>query len=302
VVPRGSGCGCNSYGYRGRSIRGGSWAALRRGMGQGSFFDPTRRWVRNHYLRRFPFAHAEGLEADRMKILLSEDLLAVMEAEEGKPPILDTETRLDRAASRFFVSDYDGAREDLKAVLADKPKEPRAHWGLFLCAVCKSDWGTAGAELKTLAEAGEIRAGDRLDPDSTFANPKVFPSLVRGLRTYADMKISDGRIHLITAWALSTQGEIDMAKRYITMARHWDADAVTTTAVSRALNGGKSDAKKTAPKKVEPQKAETQKQGRIERPRAPVRDTQPGERAPDSPELERQVAKAEKATTQMASR
>ena len=295
VVSRGSGCGCScqgrGYGYR--PIRGGSWAALRRGLGQGSFYDPTRRWVRDNYLRRFPILYRTDNQAERMRILLSEDLLAVMSEEQGKEAVLDTGTQLDRAAARFFTADYAGAREDLTAVLAANPKEPRARWGLFLCAVCKSEWEVAGTHLKALAEAGEIKPGDRVDPDRAFGDPKVYPSIVRGLRTYADMKISDGTVHLVTAWALASRGEIDTAKRYLTMARRWDADATTTAALESAL-GAESARKQAPPVK----KLDVQRKGQIQR----TEDAEPGVRAPDGPALERQVAKAEKPATQMASR
>ena len=294
VVPRRGHCGCGyRYGYRG--LRGGSWIALRRGLGQGSFYDPTRRWVRDHYLRRFPFTHlVAGEEAERMRILLSDDLLAVMSEEQGKDAVLDTGTRLDRAAARFFAADYDGAREDLLAVLADNPKEPRAKWGLFLAAVCKSEWQEAGTRLKALAEAGEIKPGDRLDPDRTFADPKVFPSIVRGLRTYSDMRISDGTAYVVTAWALSSQGDLNMAKRYLTLARRWDADATTTAALGRAFEADG----KAKPKAKEPAK----EKGQIRRQEQETPSREQGERNPDEPALERQIAKAPKATTRVASR
>jgi hypothetical protein len=300
VVSRGRGCGGNrGYGYRG--VRGGTWAELRRGLGQGSFYDPTRRWVRDNYLTRFPFAHVEGTEAERMQILLSEDLLAVMSEEQGTAAVLDAGTRLDRAAARFFVADYDGAREDLQAVLAAQPKEPRAQWGLFLCAVCKSEWEPAGRALKTLAEAGEIKPGDRIDPERTFADPKVFPSIVRGLQTYADMKISDGSMHLITAWALSTQGELATARRYVALARRWKADAQATEAVATAVAAAPAQAAPSKKAEARPRQAPLD-QGEADDRQEPRSESSPGVRAPQGPALERQTANAKKTRTELASR
>ena len=287
------GCG-GGYGYRG--VRGGSWRALRRGLGQGSFYDPTRRWVRDHYLTRFRFRHVAGQEAMRMRVLLSDDLLAVMSEEQGKEAVLDTATRLDRASARFFVADYDGARKDLTAVLAAQPTEPRARWGLLLCAVCKSEWDAADKQLTALAKAGEIKAGDRIDADRAFADPKVFPSIVRGLRTYADMKITDGTVHVVTAWALSSQGDDDMAKRYLRLAKRWGANAETTTAIGTALGGGTAAPapKGAAQPAVLPA---PKKEGRVLPPE------ENGIRAPeDTPALHRQVAKAKKPAPRMAAR
>ena len=275
VAPR-RGCGCG-WGVGARSFRGGSWIALRRGLGQGSFYDPTRRWVRDHYLRRFPFLLVEGEEAARMEVLLSEDLLAVMSEEQGKEAKLDPATQLDRAAARFFVADYDGARADLKAVASAEPKEPRAHWGLFFCAMCQGEWEDAGSELKVLARAGEIKPGDRVDPDAVFGNPKVYPGIAKGLRTLADLKVTDGTIHAITAWTLASQGELDMAKRYLRMAKQWDADGATTAALQGMVSG---KAAKPAPKPPVP---------------APVKPKTNGDatfRAPQDPALQRQIAKA----------
>jgi len=265
--------------------------------------------VRDHYLSRFRFRHIVGQEALRMRVLLSDDLLAVMSEEQGKDAVLDPATRLDRASARFFVADYDGARTDLTAVLAAQPTETRARWGLLLCAVCKNEWDTASQELKLLAEAGEIKPDDRIDAEHVFGDPKVFPSIVRGLRTYADMKITDGTVHVVTAWALSSQGESGLAKRYLRMAKRWGADATTTTAIGEALEGktaapadraqpdksaeGKS-AEGNAPAQAAPQPA-PKKQGRL----LPREDEIP---APDEPALHRQMAKAKKPAPRMATR
>lgn len=307
-APRGRvGCGAGrGYGYR--SARGGSWRALRRGLGQGSFYDPTRRWVRDHYLTRFRFRHIAGEEALRMRVLLSDDLLAVMSEEQGKEAVLDVNTRLDRASARFFVADYDGARTDLNAVLAAEPSETRARWGLLLCAVCKNEWDAAGQELGLLAKAGELQPGDRVDAERVFADPKVFPSIVRGLRTYADMKITDGTVHVVTAWALSSQGDGGLAKRYLRMAKRWGADATTTTALAQAFAGktaapagettdsNATERRVPAPKKAKaaPQQPAPKKQGRLDPPEDEIR-------APAEPALHRQMAKA-KPPTRMAAR
>ena len=296
VVPRGrGGCGTgygHGYRYGRRGIRGGSWRELRRGLGQGSFYDPTRRWVRDHYLRRFPFAHVVGEEAARMQVLLSEDLLAVLGEEQGKEVTLDAATQLDRAAARFFGADYDGARTDLKAVLAAQPKEPRARWGLFLCAICKNEWENAGKELKALAKAGEIQPGDRLDGDACFGDPKVFPSVVQGLRTYADLRVTDGDAHLLAAWSLASQGEKDLARRYLRMARQWSADATTVSALEKALKGEAARADAEA-------KPEPKKPGKKDvAPKTNEADAT--FRAPREPGLHRQIAKAKKAKPRIA--
>jgi len=275
VVSR-RGCGCG-WGVGARGLRGGSWLDLRRGLGQGSFYDPTRRWVRDHYLRRFPFLLVEGEEAARMEVLLSEDLLAVMSEEQGKEAKLDPATRLDRAAARFFVADYEGASTDLKAVAAAIPDEPRAGWGLFFCAICQGEWEDAGKELTKLAKAGEIKPGDRVDPEAVFADPKVYPAVVKGLITLADLKITDGNIHVITAWSLASQGELDLAKRYLRMAKRWDADSDTTAALDKMVRAKAAKPAPKAPAK-EPVKPKTNGDATFH--------------APKDPALHRQIAKA----------
>ncbi|MDA1193818.1 MAG: hypothetical protein O2894_01400 [Planctomycetota bacterium] len=193
----------------------GPWAEMRSGLYDGRTAIRLR-YVRNYFLRRFPFAVTEGAAIEEVANV--DALLVVGDPEQSERP-LDTAGRLDRGTARVHVGAYNEARADFEAVLADTPADARARLGLVLCATVRADWTTASRELDTLAEAGELQAEDRFDPESIFADPAKLKSMSDGLVSTAGYRPSSARAHVVTAWLLAGRGDEAGARRFARMAR-----------------------------------------------------------------------------------
>ncbi len=266
-----------------RRSYGTSWSVLRNHLPSGRS-EIRRLYVRNYFLRRYPFAVAPGVEQDQAGHV--DTLLAVGANGAEGPPKLDAQGHLDRGAARFYVRDYDGARTDFEAVLKDKPQEHRARFGLVMTAVCKNEWRVASNHLAVLAKAGELKRGDRIAVDGCFQDPTILPSLVKGLEQYAGYAVTDAHAHLVTGWALAGQGDLKGARRYVRLAKR----RIPSNAAVQALEKSLAPAKKAKPVAKQPKK----------KPVTPVLDEQvPADKTKEMPRapatgLHREVASASK--------
>lgn len=223
-----SSCGSNGY----VRPRYGPWSSMRRHMTV-TRYDIRRHHVRNYFLRRHPFCLHEGQtieEAARLDVLL-----AIGDEEAGLGRVLDDQGRLDRGAARFHVGDYEGAREDFTALLAKNGVEHRARIGLAMCDVVASKWTSARKHLDVLARAGELRAGDRFDLASLFAEPGKLKSLTKSLKETVGYRTTDAEAHTVTAWLLVGQDDLDGARRFVKLARRWGRATPARTALERNL-------------------------------------------------------------------
>ncbi|MDF1699654.1 MAG: hypothetical protein P1V36_00650 [Planctomycetota bacterium] len=270
VVPRTTrGCGCNSTGYVRRGY--GPWSQMRGRIR--SRADYRRAYISRYFLRRYPFCLQEGAVLEEAASL--DVLLAIGDEDAGSARALDGLGRLDRGAARFHVGDYAGAKTDFVAALAKDPQEHRARLGLLLCGVVKSDWRGAAGELDTLAKAGELRAADRLEAESIFADATKLKGITDGLKETSGYRLTDAKAHTVTAWLLAGQGDEAGAKRFLKLAKRWGGTSAARTALEANL--GMAPKPKPAPMKAPEPKA------------APAKETLPGIRPPN-PALHREIA------------
>ena len=264
VIPRhrrGS-CGCNGY----VRPRYGPWSSMRRHMTV-TRYDIRRHYVRNYFLRRYPFCLEKGQtieEAARLDVLL-----AIGDEDAGMARALDDQGLLDRGTARFHVGDYDGARKDFGTLLAKNPKEHRARIGLAMVEVVGSKWAAAAKQLDVLAGAGELRAEDRFDIESLFADRERLTGITKSLKDTVGYRTTDAKAHVVTAWLLVGQDDLDGAKRFVKLAKRWGGATPARTALEENLG-------------MKPKTAEKP-------PKAPETETAPQVRPPN-PALHRQVA------------
>ena len=116
-------------------------------------------------------------------------------------------------------------------------------------------------------------------------DPKVWPGVIKGMRTLADLKVTDGTMHLVTAWSLATTGEDDLAKRYLRMARKWDGKHPAIDALAKALDPEAQKPEEPKPKAPEKAKPKTDEEG---------------QRVPDPYDLRQQIAKQAKKKPRIA--
>jgi hypothetical protein len=240
------------YGCGGRS----NWFALRRGLRSDRRLGTSTIWVRQYFMRRYPFAQVEGDELLHMEELLA---LGTEMDPDGAGHVPNTATRLERGMARFFVGDYDDARSDFEAVLAEQPKEHRARFGVLFCAVCRSDWRSASKTLGVLAKAGELKADDQLVAEGTFLNPKAFDGVVKGAESFAQHQVTDGNAYLVTAWALASTGDKSLAKRYLRLAKRWKPGnaAIGALEANLSVSQAKPKVQPKAQPKAEPKPAKS---------------------------------------------
>ncbi len=280
VIPRnshrlGGSCGCGTGPVR-RSY--GPWSEMRRHMG------PTRGairriYVRNYFLRRYPFCLQEGQaieEAADVGVLL-----AIGDEESGLGRALDDQGLLDRGAARFHVGDYAGARKDFTALLAKNAEEHRARLGLALTDVVASKWKAARRHLDVLAKAGELRADDRFDLASLFADSTKLKTLTDSLKDTVGYRQSDAEAHTVTAWLLLGQDDVAGATRFVKLATRYARSTPTRAALARAV--GRAPEPKAKPK-AEPEAPATKAAP------AATPDTDADEVRPPNPALHREVA------------
>ena len=271
VIPRHShrlrgGCGCGTY------VRPsyGPWSRMRRHMSY-SRVDVRRSYVNHYFLRRYPFCLKKGETIEEAANV--ELLLAIGDEESGLDRTLDAQGLLDRGAARFHVGDYKAAREDFTAALAKNAKEHRARLGLALTDVVTNKWLDARKNLDILAKAGELRAEDRIDAESLFADASKLKTISKSLKDTVGYRTTHADAHTVTAWLLLGQGDIAGATRFVKLAkRHGSA-----TPSREALESALGLASKPAPKQAAPAGDDTRDEN--------VR--------PPNPALHRQVAKVD---------
>ena len=248
----------------------GPWSELRRHMGP-TRGDIRRGYVRHYFLRRHPFCLQEGqsLEEDASIPLL----LAIGDEDSGLDRALDAQGLLDRGTARFHVGDYADARKDFTAVLAKDAKAHRARLGLALCDVVTSKWRAARGHLDLLAKAGELRADDRFDLESVFADASKLKTLTDSLKDTVGYRQTDAEAHTVTAWLLLGQDDLVGARRFVKLAKQWGAATPSRRTLEAAL------APKPEPKPKVPAKDA----------RSDAKDTG-GEVRPPNPALHREVA------------
>jgi len=236
VIPRHNrgarsyGCGCSPrrVGYVERFY--GPWSEMRRGIGRQSY---RRRHLRHYFLRRHPFALTKGTVLEEAADVGT--LLAIGDEDAGSERTLDAAGLLDRGTARFHVGEYDAARKDFVALLAKQPTEARARLGLLMVSVVKNDWSAAAGELDTLAKAGELRADDRFEIESLFADAATLKALTDGLTATASYRMTHAKAHAVTAWLLAGQGDTQGAKRFVRLAKRWGSSTPTVQALEANL-------------------------------------------------------------------
>lgn len=248
----------------------GPWSRMRRHMSW-SRVDVRRSYMNHYFLRRYPFCLRQGEtieEAANVGLLL-----AIGDEASGLDRKLDTQGLLDRGAARFHVGNYKGAREDFTAVLAKKNDEHRARIGLAMTDVVASKWLDARKQLDILAKAGELRAEDRIDAESLFADASKLPSITKSLKDTVGYRMMKANAHTVTAWLLLGQGDVAGATRFVKLAKRYGSATPARTALEEAVGL----TSKPAPNKAQP-----------------AEETREESVRPPNPALHRQVARVDR--------
>jgi hypothetical protein len=204
---------------------GTPWVVMRRFLVDE---DPCAPWHRHAgcwFLRRWPVKtlvlagrECAGQECDERECPLA---LAAADAEIAPA---SNEERMLRGLERFRLGRTESATEDFRAAATADPTEPRAQYGVLMCAFVAGRWKESAEALRALAGLGALAPGDRIDTAVVFEDPDRMRSLIAGLESYAKWSFHDDDASLTLAWALLTTGRVEQAGPHLRAASRWNAD------------------------------------------------------------------------------
>ncbi len=222
-----------------RSYGGTPWSTIRHHLSGAALI--RYNYIRGYFLRRYGTFIADGghfgrpdaegggiwVAADPFVDPIEDD--AVLAAADGTPAAkpavgdpprnpVDPIDRLNRGIARFHHGLYDDARADFGAVASARPDLPAALVGRTFTSIVAADWIAARRDLNRLAEAGELRADDRLVVEEVFAEPERVASMRGAAETWLRLRPTDASARLVTGWLLMLLGEEEAARSHLRLA------------------------------------------------------------------------------------
>jgi hypothetical protein len=204
---------------------GTPWVVMRRFLLDEDPGVPWHRHANCWFLGRWPVEalvlgghRCAGQESDERECPLA---LAAADAEVVPS---SNEERLLRGLERFRLGRMEPAAEDFRAAATADPAEPRARYGVLMCAFVAGRWKESAEALRALAALGTLRPGDRIDTAVVFQDPDRMRSLIAGLESYAKWSFHDDDACLTLAWALLATGRVEQAGPHLRAASRWNTD------------------------------------------------------------------------------
>lgn len=248
-VVRGCGCGdryARSYGcdalHRARFIaRGHGWQLLRRGLYR-DVVRTTHRHPSYHYLRRWPYASHDTGYGWGGRICAGadfgpQDCDIVNAALDETERLTDPDDLLGRGTERLFYGKAELAAADLRAVLAARPDDARARYGLALASALAHDWDDSAENLRRLADQGELRAEDRLAEGELFDDESALGTLRQGLVAWTQYHFMDVDAQVTAAWLLLASGQEAQARGHVRSALRFAPEDPAALRLKAALDG-----------------------------------------------------------------
>ena len=230
----GGGCGCaygRRYGY------GGNWSTLRR------YLTPTGAalryvYVRRYFMRRYPqlfprHHYSEVLPEEGAEITYDHYLHPDYDV--AAHPLTETQ-QLHLGQWKYFLADYEGARESFDAVLAANPDRGEARYGRLFCSIGARDWKTAATDMAAVAKAKDLRIDDGI-AEGIFGDNKTLGQVIADLRETTRWSFGDGNAHLVSAWLHTTQGNLGLAEVHLKKAERLVPDNTATQTMRALLDG-----------------------------------------------------------------